>query len=152
MKISFLHYNNNKHATSSLVYVDGMFFCYGLEDEERKIKVKGKTRIPNGTYEIQFRMVDSPKTERYRSRFPWFMYHLQLMNVPNFTNVYIHIGNTDKESEGCILVGNTINNLNNSRGFLGESTPAFKRLYGMVSTALQSGEKCYAEIKELEPK
>lgn len=141
MIIKLNRFADNSEATASLLYVNDRFFCYALEDQKQQKKIKGETRIPAGTYQVAFRMCLSPKTESYRARFPWFTYHLQLLDVPYFEYVYIHVGNTDDHTEGCILVGDTINNLNIDRGFLGSSTNAFKRLYETISQALKAGEQ-----------
>ena len=149
MKITFIRYCDNDEATASLVFVDGVFFSYGLEDQFQEVKVSGETRIPEGTYPITYRMVISPKTEAYRARFPWFTYHLQLQDIPDFKYVYIHIGNTDGHTDGCLLVGDGIDNLASGRGFLSNSTSAFRRLYKMVGEAINDGEKCFVEIKSI---
>ena len=149
MKTTFLRYCDNDEATASLVFVDGTFYCYGLEDQHQDVKVRGETRIPSGTYELKYRMIDSPKTEEYRAKYPWFTYHLHLQGVPNFKYVYVHIGNDDGDTDGCLLVGDSINNLTQTRGFLGTSTPAFKRLYYLIGEALNAGEKCFVEIKDI---
>jgi len=149
MKISFIRYSENDEATASIVLIDGEFFSYGLEDQAQEQKVKGETRIPEGTYQLAYRMIISPKTEQYRARFPWFKYHLHLQNVPGFKYVYIHIGNDDDDTDGCLLVGDSINNLSISPGFLASSTTAFKRLYTTVKEAIDSGESCFVEITSI---
>ncbi len=149
MNIQFIRYATNEHATASLVFIDGVFFCHGLEDQKQEVKVRGETRIPAGVYEVKFRLVMSPRTERYRALFPWFTYHLQLQNVPGFDYIYIHVGNDDDDTEGCLLVGDSINNLAIDRGFLGSSTNAFKRLYEAVGEAFARGENCFIELRDL---
>ena len=52
------------------------------------------------------------------------------MNVPAFDGVLIHIGNTAKDSEGCILVGK-----NKEVGKVLESTATFHALYEKLKTA-----------------
>ena len=148
MHIQFIRYATNEHATASLVFIDGVFFCHGLEDQKQEVKVRGETRIPAGVYEVKFRLVMSPKTERYRALFPWFTYHLQLQNVPGFDYIYIHVGNDDDDTEGCLLVGDSINNLTIDRGFLGSSTNAFKRVYLLVKEALNAGERVFVEVAD----
>jgi len=104
---------------------DGMPECFTLEDEYREVKIPGETRIPAGRYPVKLRLVESPLTMKYRKNFPWFDYHLQIMDVPNFNYVYIHIGNTDEHTDACVLVGETAD----KEGFIGRSTKAYKELY-----------------------
>ena len=70
------------------------FLCYTLEDAERPVKIKGETAIPTGTYTVIVTM--SP---RFKKELPL------IMNVPNFSGVRFHGGNTEKDSEGCPLLG-----------------------------------------------
>ena len=76
------------------LYVDGKWQCFTLEDAVRAVKVPGETAIPAGTYRLT--TVTSPK-------FGPNTLHLQ--EVPGFTHVHIHAGNSEKDTEGCILVG-----------------------------------------------
>jgi len=70
------------------------FLCYTLEDAERPVKIKGETAIPTGTYTVIVTM--SP---RFKKELPL------IMNVPNFSGVRFHGGNTENDSEGCPLLG-----------------------------------------------
>ena len=81
-------------ATLGVLFVDGAFECFTLEDAERDIKVAGVTAIPSGRYEVK--VTYSP---RFKRQLPL------LLNVPGFTGIRIHPGNTDKDTEGCILPG-----------------------------------------------
>lgn len=120
--------------------VDGKYFCDTLEDADRgltqgmstleisKRKVYGKTAIPTGTYKVTLDVV-SPK---FRSR-PWAKFCggkiPRLLNVPGFDGVLIHVGNSDSDTLGCILVG-----FNKLVGKLTNSTETFRKLYGMLET------------------
>ena len=123
--------------------IDGNFSCFTLEDERREVKVKGETRIPAGTYEIK-RRTEGKVNEKYAGKFPEHRGVLWLQNVPGFEWVYIHIGNTDDHTEGCILVGDAAM----ANGELGQSTQAYRRIYGQVLNAIQSGEPVYIEVRD----
>ena len=140
MLIELFRYSDNGDSTQGLLFIDKEFFCYTLEDEHRDKKVKSETRIPSGLYDVEHRKVLSPMTEKYRNRFDWFSYHLQIKDVENFTNVYIHLGNKDEDTDGCILVSDAVTkNHKQGEAFNGSSTPAFKRLYKKVSKELKQG-------------
>lgn len=119
-------------CTISEMYVDGEMFCHVLEDAYRPQKVSGFTRIGSGEYEIKKREVVSPMTERYRRKYHWFDWHLELQNVPEFQHIYIHIGNFPKDTDGCLLVGKW----NLQPSFISNSTDTFHELYELISEKL----------------
>ena len=85
-------------------------------------------------------------TKKYLTKYSWFTYHVELQNVPDFTNVYIHIGNFESSTVACQVVGNKagLDTNNHFRNF--ESTDNFKRLYLLISDALNLGVKVSYEI------
>jgi hypothetical protein len=121
---------------------------YTLEDEKRIVKVKGETRIPAGKYELKLRKVDSPLTLKYRNRFHWFTYHIQIMEVPNFNYVYVHIGNNDEDTDACVLIGDSTNNNMIVPGFIAKSSPAYERWYVRHRDHLEAGNQAFIEIRD----
>ena len=88
----------DKKASLGRLFLDGKFLCDTLEDEFREIKIHSETRIPAGSFKIQ--LANSPKfSPRYGHEMLW------ITNVPNFEGILIHPGNTDKDTSGCILLG-----------------------------------------------
>tara|TARA_Y100000361_G_C11161204_1_gene347456 strand:- start:3933 stop:4388 length:456 start_codon:yes stop_codon:yes gene_type:complete len=151
MELTLRRFSDNGESTLGLLYLDNKFYCYTIEDEKRTVKIKGKTRIPEGTFEIKQRKVLSGMTEKYRSKFSWFEWHLELQNVPDFKYVYIHKGNTADHSDGCIILGDSPNNNRfNKEGFLGKSTPRFEHLYKILSSELSNGGKVEIKIESIE--
>lgn len=144
MIIEMHRYIQGTEWTLSKVSCNGLE-CYGLEDEKRKIKVKGETAIPAGKYEVKFRMELSDKTLHYRKRFDFFSWHLHLQDVPNFNYIYIHVGNTPADTDGCILLGYT---RSEKLGHIGNSVAAFTDFYKMISGAIENGEKVFINITE----
>lgn len=76
------------------LYVNGIWLCYTLEDIVRAKKIDGETAIPAGTYKVTFE--DSPKFGPDT---------LTIHDVPGFTAIRIHSGNTEADTRGCPLVG-----------------------------------------------
>lgn len=149
MKIELLRFSDNGESTSGIVFVDGKFECYSIEDRFRSVKVNGETRIPEGIYPIEFRKENSPLTKRYQEKYSFFSFHLEIQDVPNFKHVYIHIGNTAKDSDGCILVGDSVNNNTLAEGNVSASRQAFERLYTKISKELENGKQVTIEIKQI---
>jgi len=138
MNLTLNRYSSNVESTLGLLYINNKFECYTLEDEKREIKKRGETRIPAGLYDIRFREVMSGMTEKYREKYSFFSWHLHLINVPGFEYIYIHAGNTDKDTDGCILVGDIANNNSIERGSIAQSRQAFQRIYNKISIALKN--------------
>lgn len=148
MEIQMYRFSTGENNTLGIMLLDGQFECFTLEDEKRTVKVAGQTRIDAGRYEIRFREILSGKTKSYRRRYDWFTWHLHLQDVPNFKYVYIHVGNYERDTEGCILVGNqSVTNRPGNRGAILASRIAFKILYLVVSKKLKAGEPVFIEIK-----
>jgi len=149
MKLEVLRYSDNGESTLGLLKVNGKFFCYTLEDEYREVKVKHKTRIPNGTYKITLRN-EGGMTRRYAAKYPGIHRGmLWVRDVPNFKYIYLHAGNTDDHTSGCLLLGNTANNNQESNGFIGESRKAYVKLYKAVVAAMDAGEEIEIEYKTI---
>lgn len=125
------------------------FLCFTLEDEMREEKVPGETRIPQGRYEIKLRP-EGGMYARYRDRYEWHRPGmLWLQNVQGFEWIYIHPGNTDDDTSGCILVGDGVHsNITEDGGRLLQSVPAYARLYKELAALLLSGEAVFLTIKD----
>lgn len=143
MKITLTRTKQTGDATIGKLVVDNGFQCFTLEDIGRDTKVHGQTRIPAGTYEVKFRQVLSGKTSQYRAKYPWFQWHLELQDVPNYQYVYIHVGNKAADTEGCILLGAS---WDGKSAFIGSSAVAYTTFYKAARKALESGEKVVIEI------
>ena len=150
MKLEVLRFSSQKDSTSGALFLVSKdkkeFLCYTLEDEFRTNKVRGETRIPAGSYKLEFRKVDGFHG-RYARRFPEIHKGmLEVTGVPNFNYVLIHCGNDDDDTSGCLLVGNTqTSNLEKASGFIGSSTSAYKKIYPPIAEALEMGEEVIIE-------
>jgi len=139
-------------STGGTLYVNGKAYCYTLEDEVREVKLKDETCIPLGKYQIKFREATSGKTTAYRGRYPWFTWHLHLQDVKTsameFKYIYIHVGNTDDDTSGCILVGDRQEELTDGNCKIFSSRVAFERLYKLVSKHLNKGDEVWISIEQ----
>lgn len=120
-------------CTLGKMYIDGVDMCYTLEDIVREEKVYGETAIPSGRYRV-----DVTYSNRFQCDMPI------LLDVPNFSGVRIHPGNTDKDTHGCILVGTGING-----GSLTESRAAYNRVFPEIRDAIESGEEVWIEVRDI---
>ncbi len=139
MKITVLRYSSDTDSTLGVVFIDGKFQCYSLEDEFREVKVKGETRIPKGTYKLGIQENLTPLTQKYLDRYDFFERHLHIKNVTNFSGIYIHVGNTDEHTDGCLLLGNKANNNRLKAGRIEDSTSAYKEFYLKVYPEAKKG-------------
>lgn len=128
----------DEDVTISGITVDGEWQCWGLEDPVREVpgqpvstwKIHGKTAIPAGRYKVIIDM-----SVRFKRLLPL------LLDVPGYSGVRIHAGNTAADTEGCILVGNE--RLAKS---LARSQPALAPLMTKLSEAQNKGEPIWLEI------
>lgn len=127
-----------ENATYGRLHVGGEFFCYILEDTDRRLedggeKIYGKTAIPRGRYEIII------------NRSPRFMRQLPLLlNVPGFEGIRIHTGNKPEDTEGCLIPGLKIQP---EKNWIANSRAAFDPLMGKILSALINGGKVFIEVR-----
>lgn len=127
MLLELFRRKSNADSTVGELYINGIKSCFTLEDEYRKDKVMHETRIPSGTYTIKLQK-NGEMTKKYAKKFPGIHEGmLWITNVPNFQFIYIHIGNTDEDTSGCILVGKSEQDFK-----LINSTEAYLKLYVAV--------------------
>jgi hypothetical protein len=150
MKLVVLRYSDNGDSTLGLLFVDGKFECYILEDERREVKVAGETRIPAGRYQLMLRKHGGMHT-RYQQRFDFHGGMVEIVDVPGFTDVLFHIGNDGDDTAGCLLCGDGVNNNSIGAGRVSDSTGAYKRVYQKILPALHRGAAAYIEIFDNPP-
>ena len=132
--------------TISILYLDGRFVCWILEDQHRDVKVKGDTRIPAGEYKLELRK-EGGQHKRYKKKFSQMhrgMIHL--LDVPNFKYIHFHIGNDDEDTAGCLLCG-TYPMGNENEYIVLQSTIAYKKVYPIIAEAIELGDT-YWEIED----
>lgn len=123
-------FHSDDNSTISLISVDGDFICFGLENGYKENKVYGKTRIPSGRYKLKVRTFGGFH-QRYSKRFPSIHKGMvEIVGVPNFTDILIHIGNTHEDTEGCLLTGTGVRT--NPSINISNSQEAYLKLYGLI--------------------
>ena len=117
-----------KNSTASIIKANGEHLGFIIEDGYREIKEYGNTRIPPGTYKLQKRIWGG-FYKRYNQRFK-HEFSIQLLEVPNFSNILIHIGNRPKDTAGCLLINTGVNLDVNTGEWYGQgSIRNYKKLY-----------------------
>lgn len=136
MEIKIVRAWRKENYTIGKVFVNGERMCESLEDTDRglhqrmtaaeiaKRKIKGKTAIPTGTYNVK--ITYSPR----------FGKNLPLVeDVPGFSGIRIHSGNTAADTDGCILLGR-----NTTTGRVNDSRIWTNKLQSIIQECAQRGE------------
>lgn len=152
LRLEVVRFSSEKDSTNGLLFDitdDRKFLCYTLEDELRDQKIKGETRIPEGEYDITLRTFGGFHS-KYATRFAdMHLGMLWVRDVPEFSDILIHCGNTDEDTSGCLLVGDTQeNNQIKTNGFIGHSTRAYFRVYPYIADHLAQGQRVTIAYKD----
>lgn len=134
MKLQVDRFAFSDECTIGRMSINDEYFCWTLEDPFRvNYKVFGETCIPGGLYKV---IID--ESNRFKRRMP------HILDVPNFTGIRIHKGNTAANTKGCILVG--YKRTNNS---VFESGLAFDALFDKLDVAEHNEDPIYLLIREV---
>lgn len=122
--------------TIGQLYIDDEYFCFTLEDPVREVpgkdvnewKIPEVTAIPTGTYDVVLR--NSPKFGPDT---------ITILNVPGFSFIRVHSGNTADDTEGCPIVGFKLTKENTIA--FGSTRPAVAELKKIISKAIKEGRK-----------
>ena len=117
--------------------LNGVYFCDTLEDTDRGLnstmsveeilskKRKGITAIPTDKYDVI--LTFSPRFKRVLPL---------LLSVKGYEGVRIHAGNTNKDTEGCLLVGE-----NKAKGQVLNSRATLEKLMSILLDCEKRKEK-----------
>lgn len=142
MKLELKRIARKNTYTIGRLFVDGKYFSDSIEDKDRllkqtdsldkikKTKVYAETAIPTGTYKVVVNM-----SSKFKRNLP------RLLDVPGFDGILIHRGNTDKDSAGCIIVGE-----NKVVGKVINSTPYETKLVKLLTEAQNRKEPITIKI------
>ena len=90
-------------------------------------KVQNQTAIPVGRYRV---IVD--KSARFGRQMP------HILNVPGFDGIRIHSGNTDADTDGCLLLGQDWDK--SQPDFVGNSRAAFGTFFPKLLAGIEVGD------------
>ncbi|EGT6126719.1 hypothetical protein KJ482_001807 [Campylobacter jejuni] len=108
-----------------------LFECFSLEEDKEGLESGKDLRIPEGNYNLKrhspsrFENTLRSITKKYDDK----MINVYNDDVPSSRAILIHWGNTDKDTQGCILLGLTKDNNNES---VGQSRQACKEFYDLM--------------------
>lgn len=143
MRLHLQLITQTQNSSLSILTVAGDWVCFVLEDGYRQQKVMHETRIPPGVYQIAKRTFGkffSLYKRKYGHEFV-----PELLDVPMFSDILMHIGNFITDTSGCLLVG--LGAKNNGKDFsVLESEGAYLELYELLKIAFDRGEKVEIEI------
>ena len=145
MKLEVIRFSSQNDSTLGLLFdvTHGRkFLCFTLEDEARDTKVMGETRIPAGIYDLKLRS-EGGYHNRFLKKFGPVFHKgmIWVQNVPNFRWILWHTGNTDEDTAGCLLLGDSSQQNVSKGGFIGASNDAYKRVYPVIAEAILSGQR-----------
>ena len=140
MEIIVDRFTQTESVTFSEIIIDKITVCFGLEDIYREKKVHGKTRIPEGTYDVNLRTVGGFH-KKYTNKFKDTNFKhkgmLWVRDVPKFKYILIHIGNYAKNTDGCLLLGSSFNPHTN---MVNSSKSAYTKFYPLVVAAAEAND------------
>ena len=105
MKTKIIRVAQGKESTLSHLYIDGIFQCFLLEDKIRAVKIMKQTAIPEGIFRLQLNTWGGMNKTYFPKYAPIHKGMIEIADLPTFSAVYIHVGNTIVETAGCPLVG-----------------------------------------------
>ena len=122
-------------STLGVLYADDVFICFTCEDKDRRledggIKIAKQSAIPRGKYKV---IIDL--STRFNRQMP------HVLDVPGFSGIRIHRGNTAEDTEGCILVG-----VSRGETAIYKSAAAFTELYALINKAQGEGKQITLEV------
>ncbi|WP_207422824.1 DUF5675 family protein [Desertivirga brevis] len=107
MSIKIIRVAAGKNSTLSHLYINSIFQCFLLEDSIRKEKIRGITCIPEGKYQLRLNTT-AGMNQRYKQSYAGLHKGmLEISGIPNFSLVFIHVGNYITDTAGCPLTGHS---------------------------------------------
>lgn len=130
------------------------FFCHSLGDEARpEKKVSGETRLRAGLWPLVIRKEETTLTMKHRADYAkagWdgFKFHIEV-KTPDFVGTYVHAGIDQKHTDGCLLLMDSMGNINIDAMNQGaRSLAAVRRFYEVAYPFIDGGGKAFMEIRD----
>ena len=105
MESKIIRVAQGKESTLSQLYINGIFQCYLLEDKIREVKIASQTAIPKGVFNLKLNTHGAKNVDYKKAFGKLHQGMIEISGLPNFSFVYIHTGNTIKDTAGCPLCG-----------------------------------------------
>ena len=105
MKTKIIRVAEGKNSTLSHLYIDGIFLFFLHEDKIRAVKIMKQTAIPEGIFRLRLNTWGGMNKTYFPKYGPIHKGMIEIADLPTFSAVYIHVGNTIVETAGCPLVG-----------------------------------------------
>lgn len=137
MKIELIRDDFTDKRTLGKLYVDGNYFGETCEDCDRHLengqeeKVYGETAISRGLYKVVL-----SHSHHFGRILP------EVLDVPGFSGVRIHGGNSAADSLGCVLLGRV-----RTADGVANCAATVQRLIDMIDAAEEAGEVVTLEVK-----
>jgi len=133
MESKIIRVAQGKNSTLSHLYINGIFQCYLLEDKIRETKIASETAIPKGIFSLKLN-TKGAKNNDYKKAFGNLHEGMiEITGLPNYSFVYIHVGNTIKDTAGCPLCGFGFQFLDGNYQ-VAQSIAAYKMIYPKLVT------------------
>ncbi|WP_348800570.1 DUF5675 family protein [Flavobacterium adhaerens] len=145
METKIIRVAQGKESTLSQLYLNGIFQCYLLEDKIREVKIPSQTAIPKGVFSLKINTIGAKNADYKRVFGKLHEGMIEINGLPNFSFVYIHIGNTIKDTSGCPLCGFGFQ-FKDGDYQVSQSIAAYKMIYPkLVAVAKEANNKIIIE-------
>src|SRR5690606_4000354 len=147
--IRIIRVARGKNSTLSHLYIGSLFRCYLLEDSIREKKIPGATCIPEGEYRLRLNSwagMNAQYGNRYGSLHKGM---IEITGIPEFSLVFIHIGNYHTDTRGCPLVGSYWQLLDGDYRVL-HSAAAYRFVYPLLVEEIERGNDTVVVSEKIE--
>lgn len=166
MRIIVKLLKENSDSTTSEVFLDGVKSFYSIEDEAREVKIKGETRVPSGVRNLALRFspkfsneylanpdgsfqIVRAKTASNEQKVTWKPHQLiWVKDVPDFEYVLVHWGNTDDDTDGCLVIGMSIGKVGEQDAVL-QSRACYEKYYPLIAKEVEKGTSTIEYVRNI---